>query len=271
MIGFAFFGAGMGAWGMFHIWDTDINHVIAPFINPVNLSLIGITGILIILIPVLAIIYGLFKALFRFKAKDKALGMGAFALWLIALLTVITLGANEIKNYKAEEEVITTIPLSDINSDTLYLSMNDVEEDLFEDKEEFRFDDRRYVVGSDEKIYGRVNVDLRESETDYFEFEIEKSSRGADYYEAMDYAKNIDYDFKVEGNRLIMDQYFYSEYDNKWRLQMVELTIYVPDGKAIKFDQEVADHIDYVRTDSHYSPWKMADKVWIMKDSKFGR
>ena len=84
LIGLAFFGVGATGWGLFHLWDSDISQFIVPFINPSNLSFIGMSAILLILIPLLAIIYGLFKALFRFKAKDKALGAGAFALWFLS-------------------------------------------------------------------------------------------------------------------------------------------------------------------------------------------
>lgn len=271
IVGLAFFGAGFGSWGLFHIWDTDIHNYIVPFVDPLNLSFIGITGILVVLIPVLAIIYGLFKALFRFKARDKALGAGAFAIWILALISVISLGANELRNFKYDEEVVSSIPVKDLDNDTLIISLLETPEDFLEDRDEFYFDDQRYFVGSDQHIYGGVEIDFRQADTDYFELEIEKASRGKDYEEAIDYAGKLDYSFSVEGNQLKLNPYFKSENDRKWRLQQVEATIYVPEGKAIRFDREVAEFVDYIRNDNHYSSHKMAEKVWIMKDGKFVR
>lgn len=271
LLGFAFFGAGIGTWGVFHIWDTDLNNIIVPFIDPVNLSLIGITAILVVLIPVLSIIYGLFKALFRFKARDKALGIGAFALWFVALFALITLGLNEAKNYKTEERVFSTIQLSDLSSDTLLIKLNDFPNEIAEDREKWGFDDRRYFVGSDEAVYGTIEVDFRKAEGEMFEMKIEKTSRGEDAYEAQRYAENLDFGFMMEGNSLSIDPYFKSEYENKWRLQTVVISIYVPEGKAIKFDNNVAEYVDYIRNENHYSPWKMAGKAWVMKEGEFSR
>ena len=90
-LGFAFFGASLLPFGIFHSFNMEFNDLLLPFVNPVNAGLIAIAAVLVILIPVLAVIYGLFKALFRFKAKDRTLGASAFGLWILALITAITL------------------------------------------------------------------------------------------------------------------------------------------------------------------------------------
>ncbi|MCK4920047.1 MAG: PspC domain-containing protein [Bacteroidales bacterium] len=271
LIGLAFFGAGATGWGLFHVWDSDVSHFIVPFISPANLSFLGMSAIMIILIPLLAIIYGLFKALFRFKAKDKALGAGAFALWFLSLIILITLGVFEAKEYRESEDVVNEISLSDISGNTLFLAMNNFDEDLFDDKENFRIDEFNYIMGTDENIYGEVNIDFRKSKTDDFKMEIEKSSRGEDFEEALRFAENINYRFTRSDSMLYIDPYFHSQYENKWRFQTVEINIFVPEGKSIQFDKEVADYVDYIRNENNYSPWKMADKTWTMTDGKFRR
>ena len=61
---------------------------------------------------------------------------------------------------------------------------------------------------------------------------------------------------------------FKSEYEEKWRAQRVELTLFVPEGKAIQFSKPVADHIDDIRAGrNRYSPWRMAEKTWWMHES----
>ena len=248
LLGVAFFGAGMGSWGLFHLWDTEIQHYIVPFVDPVNLTLFGIAGILVVLIPVLSIIYGLFKAIFRFKAKDKVLGMAAFTLWIIALVTVVSVGVSEVKNYKYDEEVLSSVQLTDLNSDTLYIMMSDYDEDI-EDREYFNFNDQRYFISSNENVYGEIQIDLRESETEFFELEIERGAKGKDYDDAIEFAENIIYDYKIENNVLNLSPYFNSEYMSKWRFQTVEATIYVPEGKAIIFENKLSRYIDYVRSE----------------------
>lgn len=269
LIGLAFFGVGAGSWGLFHLWDSDISHFIVPFISPTNLSFIGISAILVVLVPLLAIIYGLFKALFRFKAKDRALGAGAFAIWLLSLITLITLGVFEAKEYREADEVLNSISFDDFTGSVLYLNMNDFDDEIFEDKEKFGIEEFKYLMASDGTIYGEINIDFRKSKTDEFKMEIEKSSRGEDYEEALRFADYINYSFTRSDSLLSLDPYFHSQYENKWRFQTVEINIFVPEGKSVQFDKETAKFVDYIRNENNYSPWKMADKTWTMTDGKF--
>ncbi|MCF8389903.1 MAG: PspC domain-containing protein, partial [Bacteroidales bacterium] len=244
LIGLAFFGVGASGWGLFHIWDSDVSHFIVPFINPANLSFIGISAILVVLVPLLAIIYGLFKALFRFKARDKALGASAFAIWLLAIITLITLGVFEAKEYKEGEDVLNTFNFDDFSGQVLYISLNDFDKEIFENKEDFGIDEFKYLIARDGTIYGEVNIDFRESKTNEFKLEIEKSSRGEDYEDALRFAENLSYSFSRSDSMLYVDPYFHSEYENKWRFQTVEINIFVPEGKSIQFDKEVANYVD---------------------------
>lgn len=267
LIGVAFFGAGMGTWGIFEFWDSDIHNFITPFIDPVNLTFIAIAGILLVLIPVLAIIYGLFKALFRFKAKDRSLGMSAFALWILALITVITLGIVEGREYLEDEEVTSTYEFEDLTGDILYINMQEDQIKNIEDKEDFDIDDKWFVIRENE-VYGEVEIDIRNTDDEHYSLRIEKSSFGSNYNEALRYAENINYSFTRTDSLIVFDPYFKSEYEEKWRAQEVELTLYVPEGKSINFSKPVADHIDYVRISGRrYSPWRMAEKTWLMKEN----
>lgn len=268
LVGVAFFGAGMGTLGVFNLWEPELHNFITPFIDPVNLTVIAVAAILLVLIPVLAIIYGLFKALFRFKARDRGLGMSAFALWILALITVITLGIIEGKEYIEDEEVTSSFEFDDMYSDTLYLKVNEDQLAMMEDKEEFGIDDRWYFVGTDEEVYGKVEIDVRSTDDEYFSLRIEKSSFGSNFNEALRYAESINYSFTRTDSLVLLDPYFKSEYEEKWRAQRVELTLYIPEGKAINFEKDVSDHIDYVRNENRYSPWKMAGDTWLMEDNE---
>ena len=92
-----------------------------PLSIPVNAGVIVIAAALVILIPILAIIYGFFKALFRFKAKDKTLGASAFGLWILALITAITLVAMEAGNFSKTGKTRYHLSLEPFQSDTLYV------------------------------------------------------------------------------------------------------------------------------------------------------
>ncbi|MGC9344494.1 MAG: hypothetical protein ACP5E3_17445, partial [Bacteroidales bacterium] len=102
---------------------------------------------------------------------------------------------------------------------------------------------------------------------EFFSLSVEKSSFGSNYNEALKYAENISYSFTRTDSLVVFDPYIKSEYEEKWRAQRVELTVYIPEGKAIKFEKGLADHIDYARNKNRYSPWKMAGNTWVMNEN----
>ncbi|WP_321539008.1 hypothetical protein [Flavobacterium piscinae] len=52
-------------------------------------------------------------------------------------------------------------------------------------------------------------------------------------------AEKINYAFKFEGNKLILDNYFITDLKNKYRNQEVELYLYLPQGTIIRPDSSV--------------------------------
>lgn len=97
--------AGIIGFGFFN------SHIIFPFdmpyFNPANNSLITISATLLILIPILVVIYGLLKGIFRFKAKDSLLGKSALALWILALISLITIKISENKDFNFKNSPTT--------------------------------------------------------------------------------------------------------------------------------------------------------------------
>ncbi len=264
IIGVAFIGAGAWDWGFFN--DNEFPRIIAPFINPVNVSFIAIAGILLILIPVLAIIYGIFKALFRFKARDRALGMAAFTLWIISLFAVITLGFFEARDYTNREDTSMFLELDDISSDTLYLRLNDQEIELTEDLEDFQLDDTWYRIGEDGNIYGAIEIDIFRNSEDFYTLEVEKASQGPSYQKALEYAENINYEFNRKDSLILFNPFFLAESEEKWRFQEVDINIGIPEGKAVVFDRKLLRYIDRIQRNTGTSKWQMADKAYIMTE-----
>ena len=96
IVGFAMI-AGIIGFGFFSSYSMFPFNM--PYFNPTNNSLVTISATLLILIPVLAIIYGLLKGLFRFKAKDNVLGKSALALWILALISLITIKISDNRDF----------------------------------------------------------------------------------------------------------------------------------------------------------------------------
>jgi phage shock protein PspC (stress-responsive transcriptional regulator) len=267
MIGFAFLGAGSLPFGFFHMFDFDPGLFPLHLIDPVNMVFIAVSAILVILIPILAITYGLFKALFRFRARDKGLGVASLVIWVIALFALITFSMVEADHFSRENEISQNISLNSMPGDTLYLSMNPFKISQMPEGDKIELDDTWYMFGDDEYFYGNIQVEVRKSRNEEFDISIERSSRGSDWGEAAELAGDIEYNYDIDGSSLELDPYFSAEAEDNFRLQKLMITISVPEDKAIHFHKNTADYLSDVDTEKYISSYRMAGKTWIMEEN----
>jgi hypothetical protein len=73
--------------------------------------------------------------------------------------------------------------------------------------------------------------------------------------EAKKRAEKINYGFKFEKNKLILDNYFVTDLKSKYRNQEVELFLYLPKGTIVRPDTSVQDYDESNNTffNLHYS------------------
>ena len=240
---------------------------LSPFISPGNLSLLAISLTMLIAIPVLSIVYALFKAIFRFKTNNKALGMSAFGLWILALVAAISMLIFEAREFSGDENISNTTVLTDISSNTLMLSVDKSSEEQVKSKESFNVNKNMYYFQKEGVIYGRMKMDIKKSPSGNFEIEIEKKSKGIDEEGAIENAESISYNYTVKGNNLMLSSLFSIPSGDKWRFQEVGVTVYAPSGDTLILDQSLKDHLDGVYNTAGYSSRRMAGNTWVMGEN----
>jgi len=264
-LSFAFLGVNIPFTPDHHTF-LSLSQIITPFFNPTNITLLVLAITVLILIPVIAVIYGLSKLLFRFKARDKNLGMAAFALWILALISSFVLIYSESSNFRNDETIVITKPLEGIKGDTLYISMN---EDLPEDwdEEEFiDFDNRWYFSKDMDEIIGMIKVDVRKSSDDNYKVQLRKYSRGYDQEQSAEMAEKILYNYTQLNDTLNLDSYFRLEEKSQWRMQKAEIILFVPEGKAVHLSRTTADFLNDVDNIENIYDKEMSGHTWIMKE-----
>jgi len=86
--------------------------------------------------------------------------------------------------------------------------------------------------------YGeRINIHFEPSASNQIKILVEKKSQGANREQAGIYARNIQYNFKTDTDMIIMDPFFSTPRNDLYRTQEVEVKIYVPIGKYVKFGE----------------------------------
>ncbi len=247
----------------FESYNFSLGDLLLPFTDPVSVTLLVIAVTLLILIPIAAMIYGLIKLIFNLKTNNRGLGVGAMTLWIVSLLLIIGIVAFESSNYSDSGRDTLSQELV-IPSDTLVIATNAAQEEYLEDESIFDLGEHWYLLEDADAYFGRVELDIERAQGDAFILEIEKQSKGRNWERARENAANLNYSFRTDGNRLVLDPYFSVDLENKWRFPRVDVVIRVPEGKVVALDRNTRDILEGVRNVDHLSDWNMAGKTWRM-------
>ncbi len=249
-------------------FDYSLGHVLEPFTDPTSITLLVISLTLLFLIPIVAMIYGLIKLIFAINTKNRGLAIGASLLWLVALLMTIGILAMETGNFSSSGVSKSDNDLN-INSDTLFVSVNKAQKTDIEKTYLFKIDtEHKWFITEDfDRIYGNAELDIDRSDNERFILQIKKHSKGRNRDDALSKAANLNYHFVASNKGVTFNPYFFLEGNDKWRFPRVELSLEVPEGKYIVLGDETSDIIKTAYSSDRLPARKMSGKTWLMTNN----
>lgn len=226
-----------------------LNHIQqTPFGLETPLWSQGILFILVVGIPIFFIlILGLKLLINNLKSIGNIAKYTLLATWVIALGITISLGINEatqlaFEGKSVQKEVIAIAP-----TDTLKIKFKNND---FYSKSIYRDHDFKITQdeGDNEIIYSNnVSIEIKYTDEANPYILIEKLANGKSTSQAKKRAEKIKYNYKIEGNTIILDNYLLTAVENKFRGQEVEIYLYLPKGTIFQTDESYSnyDRSDY--------------------------
>jgi phage shock protein PspC (stress-responsive transcriptional regulator) len=180
----------------------------------------------------------------KMKSLGNVVNYTLFALWIISIGLLITIGMNQMMEYSTQGRVVKKEILNMNVQDTLQIKF--IHNDYFANNVNNRTDFRIVQDSSSQRVLYSNNVRLTIAKTDENQpyLQVEKKAKGRSLSVAKEKAEKIQYDFKFENNQLILDNYIITDVKNKFRDQEVTLVLYLPKGTLFKTDDSVEDY-DY--------------------------
>jgi phage shock protein PspC (stress-responsive transcriptional regulator) len=241
---------------------------------------LGMFGLILFAgIPILMIIYGGIKLLFKIPYSNRWLNLSAGLIWFIGFVIVAYVAVSTGKDFNENGKIKETFQLT--QHDTLYLKMNagtelanslhidlgDNEEDTHHGKVRiFRRHDN-YIIGENngqKQVVGYARLNIVPSLTESFELIVVKQARGENKRAASERAKAIQYKIVQSDSVLNFDQLFTVEPGEKFRVQELHLVLKVPTGKVLHLDENMKHLIwDVENTTNTWDP-DMAGRRWKM-------
>ncbi len=166
------------------------------------------------------------------------------AIWIIAIAIAISIGIKQATELSYDNKTIEKKEISAGVTDTLYVKFryNDYYAKSLNQHRDFEF---VQDSANNQLIYStdvRLHVLHTDKATAYLQ--IEKSARGNSFVNARQRAEKINYKYQINGNHLVLDNYFLTDVKNKFRGQEVDVYLYLPEGQLFKPDASVQDYDD---------------------------
>ena len=245
-----------------------LNHISTPIGLETPIWMQGVLFLLAAGIPAFFfLILGLKLLVTNMKSLGNIVKFSLLGIWIIAVGILISLGIKEATQIAydgkdVKKEVINITP-----NDTLYIKFKNND---FYSKNVYNHTDFKLTQDESNKeiIYSNnVSLEIMPTEENLPYIQIERLAVGKSALDSKNRAEKIRYNYKIEGNHLILDNYLLTDVANKFRDQKVELYLYLPKGTLFKADENVQN---YDRTSNEFFNLHFSSKDYIYKvdDSK---
>lgn len=212
-------------------------------------------------VPLLSLAFLVARLIFN-KRLNAWWSAGIWSFWTLNIISLFVIGSTQAQQFNAGNEIKTEHDLSAIKSDTLVIGL---QQDPFKDAL-FSIGDLQLADGF--LVDRNVHLNIVKSEGEQFALSQVNRSRGKNTTAAKDLAANIGYDLAIDGNTISLPENFAITKETKWRAQAVILTLHVPVGKTIRFENEAEELVSDIAIDRNVDyPWLDSNQYWVMENN----
>jgi phage shock protein PspC (stress-responsive transcriptional regulator) len=216
--------------------DAEINHLnqkdLSMWIFGQEETLKWVSGFYLILsgLPVMILMLIGLKLVFKSPAIKKNLLATLAAFWLFVVILTAAIAFYKSSDIRELADPAVNTPIQ-WPIDTLYISIDPAEKNAISPYNKQK--DWYIDVNDIEAKLNAVEVSLAASKDDTLRIEVVKMARGSSYDKAAVRASNIDYNYRIEGNELILSPLIRIFKEDMYRMQQVEVKIWIPEGKVV--------------------------------------
>ena len=195
-------------------------------------------------------------------AKFSLLGV-----WLLSIIGLMVLGIKQAAAHAYSGSATVKEELyQPMVGDTLNIRMQ--RNELYEEGEQYGIAGlyvTRDEAGNRLLYSDDIRFDIRKSEDSLAHIRIRKDANGSSFEDARERAANIDYNYAIQDDVLVMNNFLTTAYENKMRDQEVRIAVYLPEGTVVQLDENTRRHLgritrydrDLYRSDIVTYTWEM--------------
>jgi phage shock protein PspC (stress-responsive transcriptional regulator) len=273
--GIAILGAIIGlavtgrAWFIHSDWGINnlgISDAVGFFVSPTVASVMVIGLILLVAIPVIGLIYGVVKAIFRFKVRDRVGAISLTGIWVITFIVLLILGATEGVRYSAEGRDTSVNELTLPRDGRIVIETDPVSDQYQNNVTVFDSHSRFWIARSGDSVSLQIRptVRIEYSMDSVARIRIRKTARGVNYMEARRFAESTPYHTTFQDSILYLDPVLQLNRHDRFHAQEIDVTIELPAGTRIYLDKDLKYMLYAVENTEDTWSADLAGKEWVM-------
>ncbi|TKD62546.1 PspC domain-containing protein [Flavobacterium sp. ASW18X] len=190
-----------------------------------------------------------------------------FGVWLIATACLVYLGIKQSMAYAYTGTTTETrvLPINKSN-DTLYISTRSAQDLDFENS--MRYEGLELVFSDDGEpiIYSKnIRLDVKKATDTLTQIKIKRDADGSSFEEARARAEKIAFDYQLDKNQFIINNYLTTPKEAKMRNQEVRAELFVPVGTVVIFAENLDRHIGWsTKNNKDFYRSEIVDYHWVM-------
>ncbi len=188
---------------------------------------------IVVLVPLLALTYLGIKMIFNIRERSRVLTIITTVIWFAALCCLGVFLSLKLTVYSNSERIEKKISL-DSPPRTLWIAplkkISDISYDESASVDHFTF----YRNISDGQLHATADLNIYGSDTTSGWISVEKKAFSNSNDEAWTNARYIDYNWKLSGDTLYLDEFFSLPAGKNWNGSYVDIDISLPEGTEVR-------------------------------------
>ena len=185
-------------------------------------------------------------------------------LWIAAIATFVTLGANEIRSHRVTATKKENHPLPLELNDTLKVQIFPIQENttVWEFEKSNPLNNLFTRIREDRR---KVSLSVKRSRESQSTLQIKASAKGSNEKRAQKKVQQVNYHWELEGDKLYLDQFISNKELSSLVHKDIALTLHLAEGQILNLDRNLNTLMQYpVKNDQGFHSRKTAGYLWKM-------
>ena len=242
----------------------NINDFLTILAGPALTPWLIILSSLVIILPLLGMIYWGIRMVFQFRANDLVLNISMFIIWIVSCTALSLILFSEGISFSHTGRVSDDIALEETGRIDLYID-EQISEENYSKTLSLPGDHIKFYLDEDQnRMFSTPELQIYHSEEEAH-VQIVKYSSGRTSGHARQQADDLIYNFKIEENTFLLDDYYTIPGGIMWPGVKIKIRFYLPEGYEIYIDEELEDLFEDYQGNGIYS-YELGGKTWEMTE-----